>query len=1162
MKKIRLNIDDKEVLGLPGQTILEVAKENDIFIPTLCYDERAEIYGACGICVVEVEGSPKLFKACATEISPNMVVKTNTKRVKESRKTNLELLLSNHNGDCKAPCVLGCPAHTDCQGYVGLIANGLYDEAIRLVKDKIPLPASVGRVCPHPCETNCRRGLVEEPIAIQELKRFVGDRDLATGNPYIPEVGAPTGKKVAIIGGGPAGLSAAYFLAQKGHDITIIDAMPKLGGMLRYGIPEYRLPKTVLQQEIDLIAEMGVKMIPNTKVGVDISFDSVKNSYDAVLVTIGAWSSIGINCEGSDLPGVVGGIDFLEEVAKGAPVNLGEKVAIVGGGNVAMDACRTAVRMGAKQVYNIYRRTIKEMPADELEIEEAQEEGVVFENLTNPIKVIAGEDGRVSKVELQIMELGEPDEKGRRRPVPVEGKTKTLDIDTLIIAIGQQVDGSVFDGIEKTRKNSLVYDPKTYMTATNGVFACGDCGNDKISIAVESIADAKKAAESIDAFLHGKEIDYRKPYVHEREDLTEESFEDREKIYRPKVKEYGPEERKDNFLEVNHGYTEEQALADAQRCLACGCQKYHECKLLDYSRLYDVEPERFEGEKVILPIEDSHPYILRDMNKCILCGLCVRTCDEIMGVGALGLVTRGFDTVVKPALKQPLEETNCISCGQCVSVCPTGALQEKTHAKKTVPLAKEQTPTTCSFCSVGCSLELSTHGRLIIKADPSVDGPVNEGLVCGRGKWGFDAGLIDDRLAKPSIKINGELVEATYHDAFTMVAKKAEVIASKYGKDAVAVSISDRYTNEEAYAIKKLADKLGAKTLCFDNRESGLNKVLGVNASPNGMQELLATDVVLAVGFKAENNPVLNIKLKKAAKNGVKIIFVNPSEYPIGNYGFDAEVVYTNNDIAAVKEIAKALIDMGKASDLEGFDQFKASLEDVVVSDEIKAVAEAYANAKKAMVVFQQNMVTTDVASLIAEIAILSGHIGAPRNGIVQVKPMSNSQGLIDLGITAGAEALDGVKGLLCFGEDPDVDLSSLEFLMVSDTHMTKTAASADVVIPATSFVSANGTFINTDRRLQAVNAAVEKEVEVANWEIPGAIASVYEVDFGFASEDDIKAELKDVNKLYAEGKVGERLGGILQPVDPKFVTIPDGAMVSPLKSTNNLMNKINAELF
>ena len=355
MKKIRLNIDDREVLGLPGQTILEVAKENNIFIPTLCYDERAEIYGSCGICVVEVEGSPKLFKACATEIAPNMIIKTNTERVRESRKTNLELLLSNHNGDCKAPCSLGCPANTDCQGYVGLIANGLHKAALKLVKDKIPLPASIGRVCPHPCESDCRRGLVEQPIAIKELKRFVGDRDLNSDDPYIPEIAKATGKKVAIIGGGPAGLSASYFLAQNGHDVTIIDAMPKLGGMLRYGIPEYRLPKEILQKEIDLIAKMGVKMETNTKVGVDVSFESIKNKYDAVLMTIGAWSSIGLHCKGDDTPGVMGGIDFLEKIAKSKTINLGESVAVVGGGNVAMDACRTAVRMGAKKVYNIYR---------------------------------------------------------------------------------------------------------------------------------------------------------------------------------------------------------------------------------------------------------------------------------------------------------------------------------------------------------------------------------------------------------------------------------------------------------------------------------------------------------------------------------------------------------------------------------------------------------------------------------------------------------------------------------------------------------------------------------------------------------------------------------------------------------------------------------------
>lgn len=1162
MKKIRLNIDDREILGLPGQTILEVAKENDIFIPTLCYDERVEIYGSCGICVVEVEGNPKLLKACATEIAPNMIIKTNTKRVKESRKTNLELLLSNHNGDCKAPCSLGCPANTDCQGYVGLVANGLHKAALKLVKENIPLPSSIGRVCPHPCESDCRRGLVEEPVAIKELKRFIGDRDLNSDDPYIPEIAKATGKKVAVIGGGPAGISASYFLAQKGHDITIIDAMPKLGGMLRYGIPEYRLPKEILQKEIDLITKMGIKVETNTKVGVDVSFESIKNKYDAVLVTIGAWSSIGLNCPGENTPGVMGGIDFLEKIAKSKTINLGENVAVVGGGNVAMDACRTAVRMGAKKVYNIYRRTIKEMPADEMEIREAQEEGVRFENLTNPINIIAGEDGHVSKIELQVMKLGEPDEKGRRKPVPVEGQTKVLDVDTVIVAIGQQVDSKVFNGIEKTRKNSLVYDKETYMTATKGVFACGDCGNDKVSIAVESIADAKKAAESINAYLYGKELKYKKPYVHQREDLTEESFEDRERKYRPQIKEYSAKDRKDHFLEITEGFNEEQAKAEAQRCLECGCQKFHECKLIDYANIYNVEPERFEGEKVILPIEDSHPYILRDMNKCILCGLCVRTCDEVMGVGALGLVTRGFDTQVQPALGQGLEETSCISCGQCVSACPTGALQEKTNLKKNVPLKKESTVTTCSYCSVGCTIELQTSGNLLIKADPHKEGIVNEGLICGRGKWAFDSAIDDDRLKTPYMKRNGRLEECDYSSALTIVAKKVEVIRSKYGKDAVAISISDRYTNEEAYTIKKLANHLKVKTLCFNHRQSGLNKVLGVDASPNAMDELLATDVILAIGFKAENNPILGIKLKKAVKNGAKLLFVNPSEYKISNYGFDAKTIYTSNDIGKLKEIAKALIDMGKTCNAQGFEQFKNSLKNIVVSDEMKEIAEIYANAKKAMIVFQQNMVTTDVASLIAEIAILSGHIGSPRDGILQVKPKCNSQGLVDLGVTEGSEAFTGVKGLLCFGEDPDVDLSQLEFLMVSDTHMTKTAMAADIVIPATSFASTLGTYTNTERRIQRVNPAVRENVKIPNWKIPGIIATIYEQEFGFKQEDDIRLELNDVNELYREGSVGKILCGIVRPKDPKFIYIPDGQMVNPLKSTDNLMNKINEEIF
>ncbi|MEF9922191.1 MAG: FAD-dependent oxidoreductase, partial [Anaerovoracaceae bacterium] len=711
MNKFRLNIDGVEVTGLPGQTILEVARENDLFIPTLCYDERTKIYGSCGLCVVEVEGNPKLCKACATEISPNMVVMTNTDRVVDSRKTNLELLLSNHNGDCRPPCALACPAGTDCQGYVGLIANGEYEAALELIKDKLPLPASLGRVCPHPCEEECRRALVDEPINIVGLKRFAADLDLEEGA-YVPEIADSTGKSVAIIGGGPMGLSAAYFLRQMGHDVTIFDAMPKLGGMLRYGIPEYRLPKEVLDDEIEVIEAMGAEIIPNTKIGVDIPFETVKNDFDAVLLGIGAWISTGVGCKGEDAKGVIGGIDFLRKVVRNETVKLGEKVAIVGGGNTAMDACRTAVRLGAKEVYNIYRRTKDEMPADMIEIEEAEEEGVIFKNLTNPLEIIKDKDGHVKQVVLQVMELGEPDASGRRKPMAVEGKTETIEIDTMILAIGQAVDASFFD-VDKTRKDAIAYDQDTFMTSIPGVFAGGDCGNDKISIAVEAIADARKASYVIDAFLNGEAVKYEKPYVVERTDVTEKTFEDRERMCRPVIDQLSADERKDNFSEVVFSaMTEEQAIAEASRCLECGCHDYFECKLVDYANEYDVKPERFAGDKNMVEFEDDHPFIVRDPDKCILCGLCVRVCDEVMGVGALGLVDRGFDTVVKPTLEKPLCESGCESCGQCVSVCPTGALQERQSVAKEVPLDTDITDTTCAYCSVGCSLHLESYADM------------------------------------------------------------------------------------------------------------------------------------------------------------------------------------------------------------------------------------------------------------------------------------------------------------------------------------------------------------------------------------------------------------------------------------------------------------------
>ena len=439
---------------------------------------------------------------------------------------------------------------------------------------------------------------------------------------------------------------------------------------------------------------------------------------------------------------------------------------------------------------------------------------------------------------------------------------------------------------------------------------------------------------------------------------------------------------------------------------------------------------------------------------------------------------------------------------------------------------------------------------------------MNRGLLCGRGKFGFDCSVMEGKLLEPMARKEGKLTEVDYHEAFMLTAKKAEALAAKYGKDAVAVAVSDRYTNEEAYVIKKFADAIGAKTLCFNNRENGLEKVLSVNASPNTIDELLSAEVILCAGFIAKENQVIRLKLKEAAKNGAKVILINPEGYAQDHMSFVYQTVETDNTLGFLKGVAKALIDMGKGTGTEGYDEFKASVETAAVSDEAKAVAELYANAKKAMIVFQQNVVSTEAAVLLGDIAVVSGHIGKARDGVLMLKAKNNSQGIIDLGITAGAEALEGVKALLVFGEDPETELlKNLVFLMVCDTHMTEAAKLADVVIPGTGFASTYGTFTNTERRLQVVEQAIEEDVVFSNWEVAAELAHVYEVEMPFDDVEDISDEMNDKLPVYRYAEMGEIYGGVLECKDAKLVAAADGEFVAPLHCTDHLMNMIDERL-
>ena len=673
MAEIKIIIDGRECIGQAGDTILNIAAQNGIEIPNLCYNKNLKVYGACGLCVVEVEKVPKLLRACATVAADGQVVHTDTARVKQARKIALELLMSDHEGDCKGPCGLNCPAHTDVQGYVKQIALGNDREAVRIIKDRIPLPASVGRVCPHPCEDHCRRKLVEQPLSIAYLKAFAADNDLASADPFKPEVAPATGKKVAIVGGGPAGLSAAYQLAVKGHAVTVLDMMPEMGGMLRYGIPEYRLPKAVLAQEVAAIAALGVEMKNNVKVGTDVTLESLRAEYDAVLVAVGAWKSTGVGCEGDKLEGVLGGIDMLRDVNEGKKLDLGKNVAVVGGGNVAMDACRTSVRCGAENVYVIYRRTRAEAPAEDLEIEEALEEGVQFKWLTNPAEII-GKDGKVTQIKLQVMELGEPDASGRRSPVPVEGKFEILDVDTVISAIGQRCALEGFEALTQTRKGTIEANENNGATNLEGVFAVGDATNRGPSIAVRAIGEADDAATAIDAYLSGKCTVVPTPWF-SKKNVTAENFADREKIARAEMSCKDPAVRRGNFDAVINGFTDDQARNEAKRCLECGCHDYDDCKLIRYTNQQPVQPERLFGGKHQCFTEQRLVTIERDQGKCILCNLCVRTCREEVGKGLLGLVGRGFKTVIKPEFEGSDAVAGCKDCNKCAELCPTGALK-------------------------------------------------------------------------------------------------------------------------------------------------------------------------------------------------------------------------------------------------------------------------------------------------------------------------------------------------------------------------------------------------------------------------------------------------------------------------------------------------------
>ena len=479
-----------------------------------------------------------------------------------------------------APCLDACPIHLDIPKYVELIKDAKFAESLTVIRERLPIAGIVGRVCFRPCEKHCRRGNLDEPISIKALKRFVADHELSEQKEPEYEI-TPSEKtgKVAIVGAGPAGITCAFHLARKGHQVTIYERLDEPGGMSAVGIPDYRLPRNILQVEVLQIQKMGVVINYGQTIGNDLTLSELDNQFDAVFIGMGAQHStqMGIEGESDEYQGFIPGLSYLREVNAGRdPYPQGKKAVVIGGGNVAIDCVRCCLRTDNEDIHLVYRRTRNEMPADEVEIHDAEQEQVQFPFLTAPVRILA-EAGKVVGLECIKMELGEPDDSGRPRPVPVEGSEFVFDCDTIISAIGQQVDLSMLagmDDVETTKWNTIVVDEYTKQSSRPKIFVAGDCETGPDAL-ITACAGGRRAAYSIDRFINGQPLDYDNNHYFDKLFETVKVYDPDEEILKVESKPgfkpnmLPPDERKSTFDEIEQGLSAQEAVAEAERCLRC-----------------------------------------------------------------------------------------------------------------------------------------------------------------------------------------------------------------------------------------------------------------------------------------------------------------------------------------------------------------------------------------------------------------------------------------------------------------------------------------------------------------------------------------------------------------------------------------------------------------
>lgn len=1111
-----IKIDGVNYEAKDGETVLDVCRRVGIDIPTLCYDSRLEPFTACWVCLVEIKNRRGLSPSCGVKVEPGMEVRTKGEDIFNARRTAINLLLSTHFGDCYAPCILRCPSNVDVQGYIGLVLAGKYIEAVKLIKETNPFPAICGRVCTRPCEDVCRRNIIDSPVGIDYIKRFAADIEMANPHRFVPVREKSSGIKVAAIGAGPASLTAAYYLAQRGHIVTVFESESEPGGMMRYGIPQYRLPKDIIKKEIEIIESLGATIKTNCKLGRDFSLEDLKSDgYKAIFLGIGAWRSIPMGIEGENHPGVRGGIEFLRECASGKLKSLEGKVLVIGGGNTAIDAARTSTRLGANEVWILYRRTEREMPARREEIDEAYYEGVKFRFLVAPKRVIIDSDGKIVGLECIRMELGEPDSSGRRKPVPVPGSEFIVEGNYIIAAIGQKPDRASLEPIVElngqkirwTKWDTIEVDPETLQTNIPGVFAGGDAVSGPATV-IEAIAQGRRASFYIDKYVRGEELKgfgwLQNPSTRGKklEDVPRRFYADIPFSPRNHPVLTKLSERRGNFDEVEFAYSTEQAICESSRCLSCGCMAVENCELKRVAEQYNAESYAYTHAREIKQIDSRHPFIEFDPNKCILCGRCVRICDELMGITALGFVGRGFSTVIAPALNKPLQETDCVTCGQCISTCPTGAIIEKIQLPKPAPWKYETLTTTCGFCNVGCSVDWKMLDGSPIHLDVHSGCKISGGNLCVKGRFGIYP-LMQGRAKSPLIRSKGIYREIPIDKAIEIF---PEIISKGKG---VCVFISPGLTNEEIYIAQKFARSVIRAQALYSFHllpvEYRTKEELPISSAT--FEDIPTSELIVlyCVDFTCES-PIAGIKIRSAVKNGSHLIAVDSP----------TKIFRNLNNVRTITS-----------------DEFIAN----------KGILDEYKFVERILFVMPSRPHPSRIKAWF-DIRNFGYEISQKHNvGYLFVGGRSNLQGLFDMGgispfkpnyqieenFLPFSEALErmqnGELSALIIGEDPlssgkppenyRLALEGASSVIVLDAYFTPTAQVSDLFIPISLWFESAGSYTNLERRLRKLYKITDPPSGYSTLQILSEIAKL----FGHKLPDNpakIMDEIRSNIKTYA----------------------------------------------